>query len=338
MANNEFCSIDINGKEQIQVQRGQSLLKALSEEGIFIPSACGGRGICGYCKLKVKDGGGAILDTEMPLLTDQQMQDGIRLSCQVKVDNNISIEIPQELLAVRYHTCLCSAIVDLTYDIKLFRFELKAPDTLDYVPGQYIQLFTPVYFKGGEEVYRAYSIASDPGDKTRIELIIRRVAGGISTTYCFEHLKVGDEVKLNGPCGDFKLSDTEAPIIFIAGGSGMAPIRCILNEMSNSQNKRKVTYYFGVNKVRELFMLDEMEQFESQLEDFRFVGVVASPDEYERWDGPVGLVTEVVEKQLENASQCEAYLCGSPGMIEASGKVLKKLGVQEDKIYYDSFG
>jgi len=338
IANYGECTIDINGKKQIQVQGGQSLLSYLTQEEIFIPSACGGRGTCGYCKLKVKEGGGLLLPTETPFLTDTEQKDNIRLSCQVKVRNDIFIEIPEELFSVRQFTCLCSEIVDLTYDIKLFRFKINDSDQIDYVPGQYIQLFTPIYFKGGEEVYRAYSIASDPVDKNIIELIIRLVPGGICTTYCFEHLKVGDEVKLNGPYGDFKLSDTDAPIIFIAGGSGMAPIRCILNQMRNTNNKRKATYYFGANRVKELFMLDEMAQYEKDLEDFRFVGVVASPDEDEQWQGHTGLVTEAVEKELKNADQCEAYLCGSPGMIEASRKVLTKLGMSEDKIYYDSFG
>jgi Na+-transporting NADH:ubiquinone oxidoreductase subunit F len=169
------------------------------------------------------------------------------------------------------------------------------------------------------------------------ELIIRRVPNGISTTYCFDHLKAGDRVRVNGPCGEFRLSDTDAPIIFIAGGSGMAPIRCILNHMRNTGDKRKAVYYFGANKVSELFMLDEMKQFENDLADFRFVPVVAQPDLDEHWAGSVGLVTEAVAGDVKNAGQCEAYLCGSPGMIAASGKVLRELGVSEDKIYYDSF-
>jgi Na+-transporting NADH:ubiquinone oxidoreductase subunit F len=264
-------------------------------------------------------------------------ESNIRLSCQVKIRNDLRIEIPSELFAIREYVCKCGEIVDLTHDIKQFRFELVEPGTIDFVAGQYIQLLAPVYRKGGEEVYRAYSVSSDPGRTDSIETIIRLVPGGICTTYCFEYLKVGDEVRLNGPYGDFHLSDTDAPMVFIAGGSGMAPIKCILHDMLRTNNKRKATYYFGANKVNELFLLDEMKQFESELADFRFVPVVAAPAEGENWSGETGLVTEAVQRGLKNASECEAYLCGSPGMIDAATKVLVELGMPEAAIFYDKF-
>lgn len=330
-------TVDINGQKQIKVQGDQSLYNALAANDIFIPSACGGRAVCGYCKVKVTKGGGAVVIAELPFLSEQELRDNIRLSCQVNICNDISVEIADPILCRRQYKCRCSEIEQLTSDIKRFRFDLVRPKSINFVPGQYIQLLTPVYFEGGEEVYRTYSIASDPADKSAIELIIRRVPNGISTTYCFDHLKVGDATRFNSPGGDFHLSDAESPILFIAGGSGMAPIRCILGDMRNTGNKRKATYYFGANKVSELFMLDEMKQFENDIESFRFVPVVASPDKDEQWDGLTGLVTEAVERDIENAANCEAYLCGSPGMIAASGKVLTNLGVPDDKMFYDNF-
>lgn len=330
-------TVDINGEKQIEVPGGQSLLSGLAAEGVFIPAACGGRGICGYCKMKVVKGGGEVTSGELPFLSAQELRDNIRLSCQVDVCGDISIEIAKSLLAGRQYKCVCSEIEELTHNIKRFRFDLVRPRVMDYVPGQFVELLTPVYFEGGEEVYRAYSIAGDPGNTGTFELIIRRVPNGISTTYCFDHLCAGDAVRVNGPCGDFHLSDTDTAIIFIAGGSGMAPIRNILNDMRNTGNKRKAVFYFGANKVSEFFMLDEMREFENDLEDFRFVPVVALPDGDEHWDGLGGLVTGALAGDVKNADQCEAYLCGSPGMIAASGKVLEKLGVSKDKIYYDSF-
>jgi Na+-transporting NADH:ubiquinone oxidoreductase subunit F len=196
---------------------------------------------------------------------------------------------------------------------------------------------TPAYRKGVEEVYRAYSVSSDPARKDSIELIIRLVPGGICTTYCFEYLKVGDEVTFNGPYGDFHLSDTDAPIVFIAGGSGMAPIKCILHHMSNTGNKRKATYYFGANNVGELFLLDEMKLFEHELTNFTFVPVVVDRENGEKWEGEKGLVTEAVRRNVKNAPESEAYLCGSPGMIDASIAVLKELGMPEEAIFYDKF-
>ena len=337
IANYGECRITINDERELTVQGGKDLLSTLTAEKIFIPSACGGRATCGLCKLKVLEGAGPILPTEEPYLDEEERASNVRLSCQVKVKGNLRISIPKELFAIREYRARCAQIVDLTHDIKLFRLELVEPATMDYVPGQYVQLLTPEYEKSSEEVYRAYSIASDPAQKNVIELIIRLVPGGICTTYCFEYLKEGDNVKMNGPYGEFHLSDTDAPMVFIAGGSGMAPMRCILHQMKNTNSRRKAVYYFGANKPKEIFMMDEMRQFESELPDFRFVPVISKPDAGEAWDGETGLVTEAVQRGLQNASEYEAYLCGSPGLIDASVEVLVGLGIQETAIFYDKF-
>jgi len=337
IANYGACRISINDERDLTVQGGTSLLSVLTAEKIFIPSACGGRGTCGLCKLKVLEGAGAILPTEEPYLDKREREQNVRLSCQVKVKNNLRINIPKELLSIREYVTRCVKIEDLTYDIKMFRLQLVKPATMEYTPGQYVQLLTPVYDRSPVEVYRAYSIASDPADKGIIELIIRLVPNGICTTYCFNHLKEGDEVKINGPYGEFRLSDTGAPIVFIAGGSGMAPIKCILHHMENTGSKREAVYYFGANVVKEMFYLDLMRRFESELQAFRFVSVVAKPAEGETWDGETGLVTQAVQRGVKNGAICEAYLCGSPGMIDASIKVLQDLGVTNDRIFYDKF-
>ena len=331
------CQITINDQREITVEGGNNLLSVLTEERIFIPSACGGRGTCGLCKLKAIEGAGPLLPTEEPYLNNEEREANVRLSCQVKVRNDLRIEIPPELFAIQEYVCKCIDIVDLTHDIKQFRFKLLEPEAIDYIPGQYVQLFTPIYEGSDEEVYRAYSITSDPNQKNIIDLIIRLVPNGICTTYCFKYLKVGDEVKINGPYGDFRLSDTDAPIVFIAGGSGMAPINCVLHHMKNTGNRRKATYYFGANRVKELFLVDKMKAFESELANFQFVPIVAAPEEDESWSGQKGLVTEAVQRNLKNASECEGYLCGSPGMIDASIKVLLDLGMSEEKIFYDKF-
>lgn len=331
------CQISINDERDVTVQGGRDLLSMLTAEKIFIPSACGGRGTCGLCKLKVLEGAGPLLPTEEPYLEKEERESNVRLGCQVKVRGDLKIEIPQGLLAVQEYVCKCVEIIDLSHDIKQFRLELIEPTTMHYIPGQYIQLLTPVYEKSDEEVYRAYSISSDPAEKEVIELIIRLVPGGICTTYCFEYLKVGDEVKINGPYGDFRLSDSDAPIVFIAGGSGMAPIKCMLHHMKNTDNKREAVYYFGANEPRELFLVDMMREFEKQLANFRFVPVVSEPEDSDAHNYETGLVTHAVERGVKNATECEAYLCGSPGMINAVIKVLAGLGMSEDKIFYDKF-
>jgi len=330
------CEIDINGEKTLQVKGGASLLEALSQNRIFIPSACGGRGTCAYCKLKVLEGAGPVLPTEEPYLSPQERKDGVRLSCQVKVRNSLRIEIPEELFNIREFSSQCVRITDLTHDIKEFRFELKDPPQISYAPGQYVQLFSPAY-DGNDEVYRAYSISSDPAQKDVLDLVIRLVPGGICTTWCFNHLKQGDLVRFNGPYGHFRISDTDAPTIMVAGGSGMAPIKCMLHQMKNEGIEREAKYFFGSNLVSEVFYQEEMKQFECDLPNFRFIPVVARPGE-ETWQGENGLVTDAVLRNVKDASQYEGYLCGSPGMIKASVTVLTKLGMPEENIFYDSFG
>ena len=330
------CKITINGEKELTIQGGKPLLTVLRDEKIFIPSACGGRGTCGVCKVKVLDGAGPVLATETPFLTKEEQADNVRLSCQVKVRNDIRIEIPDELFNVREYDSVCTKIEDLTYDMKRFRFELKDPSTVRFVAGQYMQLFCPKYKGSNEEVYRAYSIASDPAANNLIELIIRRVPNGICTTWCFDYLKEGDPVKLNGPYGDFRLSDSNAPMIFVAGGSGMAPFVSILHAMQNAGSKRQAKYFFGGNSTKDLCLSEQMKGFEQILEGFEFIPVVANP-EGESWTGETGLVTEAVRRQFKDLSGHEGYLCGSPGMIDAAVKVFVALGMPEDKIYYDKF-
>lgn len=331
------CEVVINDDKKLLIDGGKSVLSTLTGEKVFVPSACGGKGTCGLCKLKVTEGGGNVLLTERPFLTDEEIDSGVRLSCQVKIRNDIRIEMPQELLSVQEYNCRCVEIRSLTHDIRQFRFELVEPKSFNYVPGQYIQLLAPIYKKGGEEVYRAYSLSSDPMEREFVETVIRLVPGGICTTYCFDYLEVGDEVRFNGPYGDFCLSDSDVPMVFIAGGSGIAPVKCILHHMKNSGSKRKAVFYFGANRVNEMFMIDEMLEFERELADFEFVPVIASPEHGVQWSGEVGLVTDAVRRGVENAAASEAYLCGSPGMIDASIAVLTEMGMPQENIFYDKF-
>ena len=330
------CTITVNDDRRFEVAGGGTLLESLSRNNLFIPSACGGRGTCAYCKVKVLEGAGPVLPTEEPYLDAAEREDGMRLSCQVKVRRDLRIRIPDELFNVRPFAASCVRIRELTRDIREFRLDLNDPAEIEYVPGQYIQLQAPAY-DGNEEVYRAYSISSDPAEPDAIDLVIRLVPGGICTTWCFEHLHEKDPVSFNGPYGEFRLSETDAPMILVAGGSGMAPIKCILHHMQNRGCRRDAIYFFGANRVDELFYLDRMRQFEKDLAHFTFVPVVARPEAGASWNGETGLVTEALERSLTDASKHEGYLCGSPGLIAAAREVLTKLGMPEEKIYYDAF-
>jgi Na+-transporting NADH:ubiquinone oxidoreductase subunit F len=329
--------IDINGEKDLTVEGGKPLLSSLMEEKIFIPSACGGRGSCGLCKVKVTSDVGEHLPTELPWLTEEERSENVRLSCQLKIKKDVSIEIPEELFNVKEFECEVASIVDLTHDLKEITLKLKEPDRMKYRAGQFIQFEVPEYELTAEPVYRAYSIASQPSRDREIELEIRLVPNGICTTYVFEHLKVGDAVTINGPYGHFHLSDTDSKVICVAGGSGNAPIKSILYDMLEKGIDRETIYFFGARARRDLFLVDEMKELEKKLPRFTYVPCLSQPEPGDEWEGETGRVTDVIERLIDSAAGAEGYLCGSPGMIEAVVEVLKGKGIPEEKIYYDKF-
>jgi Na+-transporting NADH:ubiquinone oxidoreductase subunit F len=332
-----ICKIDVNrGKKVLEVDGGSSLLSSLAEHDVFIPSACGGRGSCAYCKLQVLDGGGSIGPVEEPYLSKEEQEDNVRLACQVKVRKDIQVQIPDELFSVRRFQAKVEHKKVLTHDIVELRLKLIEPDTIEFEAGQYIQLESPEY-KGKDSVMRAYSISSLPSAPHHLEVIVRLVPDGICTTWVFEHLKEGDELNLSGPYGFFHLSDTEAPNICIAGGSGMAPIWSIVRDMKEKGIARPTTYFFGAQSQRDLFFVDELRQLEKELPWFTYVPALSGEPEGSGWTGETGLITDVVGRHFPDASVHEAYLCGSPGMIDASVAVLTKNGMPEENVFYDKF-
>jgi len=333
------CRIDINdGSRQLEADGGGNLLSVLSTRKIFIPSACGGRGSCGLCKLKIVAGGGPLLPTEEPHLSAAERAADVRLSCQVKVRNDLRIEIPEELFNIREYRAVVERIEELTYDIRKITLTLQDPPAIKFVPGQYVQLECPAYKMSPEPVYRAYSVASDPDREHQIELIVRLVPKGICTTWVFEFMQEGDRVKFNGPYGDFRIrAESRREMIFIAGGSGMAPFCSILARMKKEGNTRKTTCFFGAKSRRDLFYVDKMRRFEQELPDFTFVPALSEPAAEDKWDGAVGLITEVVGNHCRDCSDVEAYLCGSPGMIDACLRVLQERGMTAEFIFFDKF-
>lgn len=336
-ANYGECSIDVNnGEKTFKVEGGASLLTSLASQKLFLPSGCGGRGSCGTCKCRVLEGAGPLLPTEVPYLTDQEKKNDVRLSCQVKVRSDIKIEVPEELLSIKEFETVIESITDFTHDIKGLRFKLPEGETIRFKAGQFANLFSKPYDDVKEETSRAYSISSAPSDNQAIELVIRYVPNGMVTTYVFEHLKVGDKVRLIGPFGEFFLRDSEREIVCIAGGSGLAPIRSIILDMiDRGINNRKTTFFFGAVSQRDLYYVEEFKAIEKEHSWFHFVPALSKDD----GDHPYkkGIITEVVANNYGDMKDIEAYLCGSPGMIDACVKTLTGKDMPVERIYYDKF-
>ena len=327
-------NVKINGKKTICADKGVNLRELLSGNGIEL-GVCQGRGVCGRCKIKT-NAKTALTEREEKKLDKSQIDEGYRLACQITLESDIKMELDESLMPLQEFTATCSAIVPLTEDIKLYRLNMPKGEELGYEPGQYILLSVPEYEHSECSVTRTFSIASDPADKTKFELIIRRTPNGICTRYLFENLKVGEVLEFQGPGGDFALTKSTCPAVMIAGGSGMSSIRNILFQIKNQQNRRKILYFFGVETEKQLYLLDEMKEFEDSIPNFKFIPVVNKPTD--NWTGETGLVTDAVHRHFESLAEAEAFLCGSPGMINASIEVMKKIGLTKEHIYFDAFG
>jgi len=327
------CSITINKEKILAVEGGDTLLNYFAANKIFIPSACGGKATCGYCKIEVLSGGGHILPTEEIFIGRKERQSGIRLACQVKVRNDIEVLISEDLLNAREYKATIYAMEDLTHDIKRVAIKLDEPSRIEFKPGQYVQFKVP-----GTDEFRAYSIASAPSSANLIELLVRFVPGGLCSGYIHEVLDTNDKINITGPFGDFYLrEDSDRGIICIAGGCGMAPIRSILLHLKEKGMPRRLTYFFGARKKADLFYTEELFALSRQFPNFRYVPALSEPDPQDSWTGETGLITHAVEKFIEPGAYAEAYLCGPPPMIDAAVKVLGNKGIAEIFIYYDKF-
>jgi Na+-transporting NADH:ubiquinone oxidoreductase subunit F len=331
------CTLTINDEKKLVVPGGQDLLSTLKREGLFIPSACGGRGSCGLCKVTVLDGGDP-LATEIPWLKPEEIARHVRLACQVRIKHDLRLHLPREWFAIRQFQATVVSIRDLTHDIKELRLRLVDPPEIEFQAGQFIQLEVPPYELTDEPVYRAYSISSPPSNRREIELEIRYVPNGLCTTWVHRHLNVGDPVTFNGPYGQFVLRPGNRPIIAIAGGSGMAPLKAIFLDMAEKGIARSARYFFGARSRRDLFLVEEMKALETRIPGFQFIPALSNPLPEDRWEGETGLITEVAARHVPDASGAEAYLCGSSFLIKAAIAMLTERGMPRERIYFDDFG
>lgn len=339
---NNYGDVEINinnGKKVLNVKGGDKLLTTLSSKGVFIPSACGGKGGCGACKCKISTDIGSILPTEKPYLSMEEISKNTRLACQIKVKKNLNIFIPEELFNAKEFSGVVEAINDLTYDIKEVIVSI-GEESIDFVSGRYIQLVVPPYGKIKESTQRAYSISSKPSEKNKIAMLIRLIPGGIATTWVHNYMKVGEKLKLIGPFGEFKKSDCKSTMVCIAGGSGMAPFKSMFHDMlEKGEIDREVWYFFGARTTKDLFLLKEFQEMEKKWPKFHFIPALSDSSPDENWDGEKGLITDVLDKYLQSkidsSKHREGFLCGSPGMIGACNNILNHNGIKD--IFYDNF-
>ncbi|HUT64489.1 MAG TPA: 2Fe-2S iron-sulfur cluster binding domain-containing protein [Anaerolineae bacterium] len=327
------CRLIINGEKEFTVREGSPLLLYLTANKIFIPSACGGKGTCGFCKGRVVTDIGPILPTERPFMTRQELDENTRLLCQIKLKKDTEIIIPIEFFLTTEFLATVEYITPLSHDTRLFLFKLNDPSEIRFKPGQFVQFRIP---KVREE--RAYSIACSPYEKGIVEFIVRFIPGGLCTTYMFHKFKVGDPVYLTGSYGDFYLREyADNPIICVAGGSGSAPIRSIITYLWHKKSERKIISFYGGRTSKDIYLTEYYEEIAKDMKDFTHIPAISEPRDGDDWDGEKGLITEVMERYLDDVSNYEAYMCGPPIMIEFACKLLTKLGIDSNRIYFDKF-
>jgi Na+-transporting NADH:ubiquinone oxidoreductase subunit F len=336
LVNYGICKLDINaGEKPIELEGGRTLLSSLYENEIFIPSACGGKGSCGHCKITVTSGGGPLLPTETPYLTRKEIRSNTRLACQVKIREDIYVRISSELLNVKMFTSTVESTVVLTHDIKEIRMRLDEPAEIIQRPGQYVQIQAP---SPDGDVFRAYSISSPAYESNVVELNVRLVPDGIGSTY-LHNLEVGDTVNFTGPYGEFFLNqDPSVEIICVGGGCGMAPMKNIIYTIYDKWPDRSCWLFFGCRTTQDIFYLEQFKELAEKHPNFHVVYALSDklgPDE--KWDGQTGFIHIGVDKKLKENVPRQAFLCGPPLMIEAVTRVLEEKGIAPEDIFYDEF-
>jgi len=394
-------TINVNGEKDMEVGSGSTLLTTLGDNKLFLPSACGGGGTCIQCKCIIKDGGGAILPTEEPHFTKKEIAEGWRLGCQVKVKQDMKIEIPEEIFGIKKW----DATVASNYNVASFikEFVVEIPEEMDYKAGGYIQIevppcevnfkemditahpeehpgekdkfqkewdnfnLWPLVMKNTETVERAYSMASYPAEGRRIMLNVRiatppwdrakndwmDVNPGVASSYIF-NLKEGDKCVISGPYGEFFINESEAEMLYVGGGAGMAPMRSHLYHLFRTlKTGRKVTYWYGGRSKRELFYIDHFQALERDFPNFKFYMALSEPLEEDNWkvkkdindeegDGFVGFIHQcVIDNYLnlhDEPEEIELYFCGPPLMNQAVQKMGEDFGIPDENIRFDDFG
>lgn len=333
-----MAKVDINnGKRILEINEERLLIDVLSSQGIHLPSACGSNGKCGLCKVKIITPEIPYTSSEQQRLSEADMIEGIHLSCQITIHNDIQIEIPEEYLTSQEYSAMVIGKRLLTSDIVELTLKLISPATMSFHPGQYILFKVPAY-ADKQAVMRPFSIASSSSDSSVIQLNIRLNPVGICTPWIFNNLKLQQTVKLIGPKGNFYIRNTERPMLFIAGGSGMAPVRSILKTMHHFNIDRKAIFFFGALCYKDLFYLDEMKELEESLSDFRFIPALSNEPVDSAWQGERGLIPDVAKRYLnQDISEYEAYLCGKPAMIESCKSILEIKNIPAQRTYFDLF-
>ncbi len=373
-------TIGVNGDPSLAMKcpAGDKLLNDLSNQGVFVSSACGGRGACGQCKVKVTQGGGDVLPIEYSHFTKRQIKEGWRLACQVTAKTDCEIELPAEVFGVKKWECTVESNDNVATFIKELRLRVPEGEEVPFRAGGYIQIeaephtvaykdfdipeqyredwekfgLFEIVSKVDEPSIRAYSMANYPDEKGLIMLNVRiatppfgkfkEIPAGIMSSYIWS-LKPGDKVTISGPFGEFFARETDNEMVFIGGGAGMAPMRShIFDQLKRLDSKRRISFWYGARSLKEAFYVEELDELAKTHPNFTWHLALSEPLPEDNWTGATGFIHNVLyENYLKNhkaPEDCEFYMCGPPMMTKSCVDMLHSLGVEDDNILFDNFG
>lgn len=371
-------TILVNGERTIQGPLGETLLSALAGGGLLLPSACGGQGTCGLCRVRVVEGGGKILPTERALISRRDATRGVRLACQLKLRGPLDVEVPASVFGARHWRCSVRSNRQVATFIREIVLALPPGETIAFRAGGYVQVACPPYRRSFRDLAveepfrtdwdrfgvwdheveteepqaRAYSMANYPLEDDIIMLNVRLALpppgappgtpAGIVSSYLFG-LEPGAAVEVSGPFGEFFARETDREMVFIGGGAGMAPMRShILDQLERLRTARRVSYWYGARSLKELFYADLFERLADQHPNFAFHVALSEPMASDHWQGSVGFIHDVVFDEYLSLhpapEECEYYVCGPPMMSAAVTRMLENLGVDRENVLMDDFG
>jgi len=368
----------VNDEKSVTASASSKLSEALSSAGLYLPTACGGGGTCGQCRVRVLEGGGTMLPTEAAHITRREAAQGERLACQVAVRHDLRVQLPPEVFGVKRWECTVRSNRNVATFIKELVLELPHMETLDFRAGSYVKVDSPSHrlrftefdidpeyhddwdryrlwryeSQASEQVSRAYSMANFPAENHVVMLNVRiatpppgsppSVPPGVVSSYLFR-LKPGDTITVSGPYGDFFARDSDNEMVLIGGGAGMAPMRShIFDQLKRLHTKRPMSFWYGARSLREVFYAEEFDRLQAEHENFRWSVTLSDPQLEDNWTGYTGFIhSSLYEHYLVNhpaPEDCEYYLCGPPMMNAAVTYLLEELGVAPENIMLDDFG
>ena len=369
--------IVINGEKTVETEAGGKLLQTLAANEVFLSSACGGGGTCAQCKCKVTDGGGSMLPTEEAHFTKGEAREGWRLSCQVPVKQDMVVEVPEEVFGVKKWETIVESNPNMATFIKELTLRLPEGEIVDFRAGGYVQLECPPFeinfsdfdieeeYRGDwehfkffdqkcvntEDTIRAYSMANYPEEQGVVKFNIRiatpppgttGINPGIMSSYVF-NLKPGDKVMVYGPFGEFFAKETDAEMVFVGGGAGMAPMRShIFDQLKRLKSDRKISFWYGARSLKELFYKEDYDGLAAEFPNFEWHVAMSDPQPEDNWEGLTGFIHNVLlEEYLKDhpaPEDCEFYMCGPPIMNQSVIAMLEAMGVEPENIMLDDFG